>query len=45
MKDRAFQDKDSTPAGFDGEARTIIGEYTAEIYNPAECFGHIINIG
>lgn len=45
MQGRTFIDKDSTLPGFDGESRTIIGEYTLEVYNPNECFGHIINIG
>ena len=45
MQGRTFVDKDSTAPGFDGESRTIIGEYTVEIYNPGECFGHITNIG
>lgn len=45
LQGRAFKDMDSTPAGYDGEKRTIIGEYTFEIYNGAECFGRIINIG
>jgi hypothetical protein len=45
MQGRSFVDKDSTAAGFDGLSRTIIGEYTVEIYNPNECFGRITNIG
>jgi len=45
MQGRTFIDKDSTAPGFDGESRTIIGEYTLEVYNPNECFGHITNIG
>lgn len=45
MEGRAFTDKDSTLPGFDGFSRTIIGEYTLEIYNPNECFGRIENIG
>ena len=44
MEGRAFTDKDSTPAGFDGFARTILGEYTIEVYNPNECFGRIENL-
>ncbi len=45
MEGRTFTDKDSTLPGFDGFSRTIIGEYTVEIYNPDECFGRIENIG
>ena len=45
MAGRAFADKDSTLPGFDGESRTIIGEYTFEIYNADECFGRIEKIG
>lgn len=45
MEGRSFTDKDSTLPGFDGFSRTIIGEYTVEIYNPNECFGRIENIG
>ena len=45
MEGRTFTDKDSTLPGFDGFSRTIIGEYTLEIYNPNECFGRIENIG
>jgi hypothetical protein len=45
LQGRAFKDMDSTPAGYDGEKRTVIGEYTFEIYNAAEAFGRIINIG
>ena len=45
MQGRTFVDKDSTAPGFDGESRTIIGEYTLEVYNPNECFGKIVNIG
>lgn len=45
MEGRTFTDKDSTLPGFDGVSRTIIGEYTLEIYNPDECFGCITNIG
>lgn len=44
MVGRAFTDVDSTPAGFDGFSRTIIGEYTIEVYNPDECFGRIENL-
>lgn len=45
LQGRAFKDMDSTPAGYDGEKRTVIGEYTFEIYNATECFGRIENIG
>jgi hypothetical protein len=45
MEGRTFTDKDSTLPGFDGFSRSIIGEYTLEIYNPDECFGRIENIG
>lgn len=45
MEGRTFTDRDSTAPGFDGFSRTIIGEYTLEIYNPEECFGRIENIG
>lgn len=41
---RTFKDEDSTAPGFDGLSRTIIGEYTLEVYNPEECFGRIENI-
>lgn len=44
MEGRSFTDADSTLPGFDGFSRTIIGEYTLEIYNPQECFGRIENI-
>ena len=44
MQGRTFTDSDSTLPGFDGFSRTIIGEYTVEIYNPQECFGRIENI-
>jgi hypothetical protein len=45
MEGRTFTDADSTLPGFDGFSRTIIGEYTLEIYNPEEAFGRIENIG
>lgn len=45
MDGRTFTDADSTLPGFDGFSRTIIGEYTLEIYNPDECFGRVENIG
>lgn len=45
MEGRTFTDRDSTLPGFDGFSRTIIGEYTLEVYNPQECFGRIENIG
>ena len=45
MQGRTFTDSDSTMPGFDGFSRTIIGEYTLEIFNPEECFGRIENIG
>lgn len=44
MEGRTFVDKDSTAPGFDGASRTIIGEYTVEIYNADECFGRVYNI-
>lgn len=44
MEGRTFTDKDSTLPGFDGFSRSIIGEYTLEIYNPDECFGRIEDI-
>lgn len=36
---RSLSDSDATPAGFDGAARRIIGEYTLEVQNGTQAHG------
>jgi len=44
LKNRAFFDEDATPAGADYVARRILGEYTLEVKNAAECHSYIYGL-
>ena len=37
LADRTLKDSDTTPKGYDGVARSIIGEYGTKIFNPLYC--------
>lgn len=39
-----LQDFDSTPAGYDGLKRTVLGELTVKFHNANECFAEIQNV-
>lgn len=43
LQERAFRDKDATPNGADYVARRIIGEYTMQVKNAANC--HVLMTG
>jgi len=44
LQNRQFQDKDATPNGADFVARRIIGEYTLQVKNAAECHSYIYGL-
>ena len=44
MQDRAVWDEDTTPNGFDGIRRTLLGEYTFEFKNALQRIGIIKNL-
>ena len=44
MQDRAVWDEDTTPNGFDGIRRTLLGEYTFEFKNALQRIGFIKNL-
>ena len=44
LKDRAVWDEDTTPKGFDGIRRTILGEYTFEFKNAKQRICRITNL-
>ncbi|RLC65507.1 MAG: hypothetical protein DRI01_00675 [Chloroflexi bacterium] len=45
LEGSAMKDFDSTPPGFDGIVRSVLGEYTLEIRNPNEAHGMLYNLG
>ena len=44
LKGRAVWDEDTTPKGFDGIRRTIMGEYTFEFKNAKQRICHVTNL-